>query len=61
MKAHLDIDMVAYCHEYDCHIAYRLNEFERSNPQDLIEILKIIEIQINQHIKMKEKNREKCE
>ena len=56
MSPKLDIDLRAYCHEYDCHISYRLNDFERSKPEIIAEILRTIEAQIEQHIKMKEHN-----
>jgi hypothetical protein len=56
MTHKLDIEFRAYCHDYNCHISYRLNDFERSKPDILAEILNTIERQMAQHIELKEKN-----
>ena len=53
MEHKIDIEFRAYCHDFDCHIAYRLNDFECSKPELLAEIVKTIEAQMNRHIKIK--------
>jgi hypothetical protein len=53
MEHKLDMEFRAYCHDFNCHISYSLNDFERSKPEILAEILKTIEAQMNQHIQLK--------
>jgi hypothetical protein len=59
MSHKLDIEFRAYCHDFNCHISYRLNDFERSKPEILAEILKTIEAQMAQHIRLKEQHNER--
>jgi hypothetical protein len=59
MEHKLDVEFRAYCHDFNCHISYRLNDFERSKPEILAEILKTIEKQMEQFIQLKEKEKDK--
>lgn len=59
MKNKIDIDIKAFCHNYDCHISYRINEFERSHPEILGSIVKMIEANMDQYITQKETEHER--
>lgn len=56
MTHKFDIQFKAYSPEFNCHISYSLNDFERRKPEILAEILRTIESQMEQHIMMKERN-----
>lgn len=58
MNPKLDIELTlkAYSHNFDCHISYSLNDFERDKPEVLADLIKTIELQMEQHIEMKKRN-----
>jgi hypothetical protein len=53
MDHKIDIEIRAYCPEFDCHIAYSLNDCDRNKPEMIVEIIKVMEEQLNRRIKIK--------
>ena len=53
MRDKVDINITAYCREFNSHISYRLSQEEIDNPKYLFEIVKTIEAQMDAHIQMK--------
>jgi predicted thioredoxin/glutaredoxin len=58
-ESKIKIDIKGYSHDYDCHTSYRLNDFEKSNPKMLAEIVKSIEAQLDGFMQMKEEANER--
>lgn len=57
MKHKIDIEFRAYCSEYDIHSSYRLKDFERTNPEILLEIIKTIEAQMSNYAELKDRHK----
>lgn len=39
----IDIDIKGYCHDFDCHVVYRLGPLELYSPKALSDIVNTIE------------------